>query len=221
MKRNLIIALFLVCLPFATLFAQENNKKFTGTITYKITYPATATGPMLASLPTSLDMQISGNKAKTEMKLPFGDNTIIINGDEISITRLVDLESGKYFVKKTKEEFHMPSAPSIVPLKETKKIAGQNCKSAEINIVGGPKASKSTVFYSDELGSNNIYFNTNVRSISGIMMEFEYNIMGMPVTLSAISVTPGRVSNKVFEIPSGYTETTEAKLREMKGPARK
>jgi hypothetical protein len=131
------------------------------------------------------------------------------------------MESGNYFVKKTKEDFVMKNTPMIVPLKETKNIAGQNCKASEINFVNGDKSTKSKIYYSDDLGTNNIYFNTDIRSISGIMLEFEYNLMGIPVQLSAISVSPGRVSNKLFEIPSGYTETTDAKLRELRGPIKK
>ncbi len=221
MKRIFTIAVLLFCLPMATIFAQGTAKNFTGTITYRITYPAAASNPMIASLPTTLEMQIAGNKARTEMMLPFGKNVIIINGDDFTITRLVDLESGKYFVKKTKEDFTMATTPMIIPLKETKNIAGQNCKTSEINIVNGNNQTKSKIYYSQELGSNNIYFNTEVRSITGIMLEFEYNLMGIPVQLSAISVNPGRVSNKTFEIPSGYTETTDAKLREMRGPMKK
>jgi hypothetical protein len=221
MKRNLIIAFFLFCMPVAVLFAQVNTKKFTGTITYHVTYPASTSNPMIASLPTTLELQISGNKARTEMMLPFGNNTFIMNGDDYTVIRLVDLESGKYFVKKTKEDFKMATTPTIVPLKETKKVAGQNCKASEINMVTTSKTTKTKVYYSDELGTNNIYFNTDVRSIPGIMLEFEYTIMGIPVQLNAVSVNPGRVSNKLFEIPSGYTETTEAKLREMRGPMKK
>jgi hypothetical protein len=203
------------------VFAQGTAKKFTGTITYKITYPAAASNPMIASLPTTLEMQIAGNKARTEMMLPFGNNVFIINGDDFTVTRLVDLETGKYFVKKTKEDFKMATTPMIIPLKETKNIAGQNCKASEINMVSGDKQTKSKIYYSEELGSNNIYFNTEIRSIAGIMLEFDYNLMGIPVHLIATSVNPGRVSNKTFEIPSGYTETTEAKLREMRGPMKK
>jgi len=221
MKRNLIIATLLFCLPAAALIAQQSTKKFTGTITYRITYPNASSNPMIASLPTTLEMQISGNKARTEMMLPFGNNIFIINGDDFTITRLVEMESGKYFVKKTKDDFKMTTTPMITALKETKNIAGQNCKASEINMVNANNTTKSKIYYSEELGSNNIYFNTNVRSIPGIMLEFEYNLMGMPVQLSAISVNPGRVSNKLFEIPSGYTETTEAKLRELRGPMKK
>lgn len=218
MKRKIAIAFLLFCLPMAVIFAQGNTKKFTGTITYRITYPASANNPMIASLPTTIEMQISANKARAEFVLPFGKNAYIINGDDFTVTRLVEMESGNYFVKKTKEDFVMKNTPMIIPLKETKSIAGENCKASEINFVNGNKSTKSKIYYSEELGTNNIYFNTDIRSISGIMLEFEYNLMGIPVQLSAISIKPGRVSNKLFEIPSGYTETTEAKLRELRGP---
>ncbi len=222
MKRNIIIALILICVPISFLFAQTNAKKFTGTITYKITYPANAVNPIVATLPTTLDMQVSANKARIEMALPFGKNTFIMNGDELTIYRLVEMETGKYFVKRTKEDFNKGNVtPMIMPLKEAKKIAGQNCKSSEVNMVSSGKTTKSKIFYSEELGNNNIYFNTSVRSVPGIMLEFEYNIMGIPVQLTAISVEPGRVSNKLFEIPAGYTETSEAKLREMARPTKK
>ena len=221
MKRNLIITAFILCLPFTTLFAQGNAKKFTGKITYRITYPAASSNPMIAALPTTLEMQISGDKARTELTLPFGKNTLIINGDNQTVIHLVDNESGKFFVKKTKEDFNKSAVkPTIVPLKETKKVAGQNCKASEVNSTLGAKATKAKIYYSEELGNNNIYFNTDFRSISGILLDFEYTIMGIPVQLSAISVEPGRVSNKLFETPSGYTETTEAKLREMRRPSK-
>lgn len=222
MKRNIIIALILICVPISFLFAQTNAKKFTGTITYKITYPANAVNPIVATLPTTLDMQVSANKARIEMALPFGKNTFIMNGDELTIYRLVEMETGKFFVKRTKEDFNKGNVtPMIMPLKETKKIAGQNCKASEVNMVSSGKTTKSKIFYSEELGNNNIYFNTSVRSVPGIMLEFEYNIMGIPVQLTAISVEPGRISNKLFEIPTGYTETTEAKLHEMARPTKK
>ena len=221
MKRNILVFLSVFLLSGLSLLAQDNSKKFSGTITYRITYPSQSNNPMVAALPTTLEMQISGNKAKTQMMLPFGNNTFIMDGDLLNVIRLVELETGKYFIKKTKDDFNMTSTPMIVPLKETKTIAGQNCKAAEVNVTVAGKSSKSKVYYSETLGANNIYFNTNIRSLKGIMLEFEYTIMGIPVQLSAISVNPGRVSSKEFEIPAGYTETTEAKLREMKGPAKK
>lgn len=221
MKRLLFLTLLTFCLASIHVMAQTNGKKFSGTITYKVTYPANATNPMVSALPTTIEMQISGNKARIDMVLPFGKNAFIMNGDDQTVVRLAELESGKYFVKKTKEDFAQTSAPLVAPLKETKNVAGYLCHTAEVNTTAGGKSTKSKVYYSSDLGTNNIYFNTNVRSLSGIMLEFDYQIMGVPVKLNAISINPGRVSGKQFEIPAGYTETSEAKLREMRGPLKK
>lgn len=218
MKSLIILTIVALIIPFSAITAQNTNK-FTGTITYQITYPNAANNPMVSQLPTKLEMKISGNKAYTDMVLPYGKNAFIINGDENSIIRLVNLEKGNYFIKKTKEDFKGVAVPLISKLKETKTIAGLKCSAAEINTsTPNGQTTKRKVYYSEELGDNNIYFNTEVKSVKGILLEFEYNLMGMPVQLTAISVKPGRISNKDFEMPKGYTETTEAKLREMRGP---
>ena len=96
-------------------------------------------------------------------------------------------------------------------------IAGNKCKSAEITVTDkGGISQKSVVFYSEDLGSNNIYFNTNAKAVKGIMLDLDYFTMGVAMHLTATEVNAGRVSNKTFEIPSGYMETTEAKMRQLK-----
>lgn len=218
MKSLLFISIISLLLPLASLQAQNTNK-FSGTITYQITYPNAANNPMVAQLPTKLEMKISGNKFYTEMVLPFGKNAFILNGDEPSMIRLINLEKGNYFIKKAKEDIKNPAAAVITKTKENKTIAGIKCSAAEVSIPGQPN--KRKVYFSEELGDNNIYFNTDLRAIKGILLEFDYNLMGMPVQLTAVSVNAGRVSNKEFDMPKGYTETTEAKLRELKGPVNK
>lgn len=216
MKSIVLLSLVALLLPFSTLQAQ-NNTKFSGTIVYKITYPNAANNPMAAQLPTTLEMKISGNKAYTEMVLPYGKNSFIINGDEPSIIRLVNLEQGNFFIKKSKDDFKAAATAMLTKTKETKTIAGIKCLTVELNSPAS-QSNKRKVYYSEELGDNNIFFNTDLRTLKGIPLEFEYNLMGMSVQLTATSVKAGRVSNKDFEMPKGYTETTEAKLREMRGP---
>lgn len=215
MNRTFFLTFILAIGIALTSFAQ--NKNFTGTINYKIVYPGGATGPLAAALPQSISMQIAGNKCKFELTLPNGKQTFIVNGDEVSVTRLLEMAEGKYFIKKTKEEFEQKEAPIIVPAKETKTVAGYKCKSSEINVKDrGGKLQKSIVFYSEELGTNNIYFNTIAKGIKGILLDFDYSGLGVAMHLTATEVVPGRVSNKIFEIPAGYTETTEAKLQQMR-----
>lgn len=214
--KSIVIFCFMAILPFMALQAQ-NSTKFSGTIVYKITYPNAANNPMASQLPTTLEMKFSGNKAYTEMVLPYGKNSFIINGDEPSILRLVNMEKGNYFIKKTKDDFKSLPSAMVAKTKETKTVAGIKCSTAELNSPGG-QSGKRKIYFSEELGDNNIFFNTDFRTLKGIPLEFEYNLMGMPVQLTATAVKPGRVSAKEFEMPKGYTETTEAKLREMRGP---
>jgi len=215
MTRSILFSLILLAVSVYSVTAQ--TKKFTGTINYKITYPGNSSSPMIASLPQSIDMQIAGNKARFDLTLPNGQYVFIINGDENSVTRLIDAAEGKFFIKKTKEEFIQGEQPTTLPLKETKTIAGYKCKSAEISATDrGGKVQKSNVFYSEDLGTNNIYFNTDAKAVKGIMLDMDYSTMGVTMHLTAAGVSPGRVSNKTFEIPSGYTETTETKLHQLK-----
>ncbi|MBK7171672.1 MAG: hypothetical protein IPH84_00260 [Bacteroidales bacterium] len=215
MIKRTVFSLALIASLVFTGFAQ--TKSFTGTITYKITYPASLSAAMAAALPSSIVMQISSNKAKFEVTLPNGKQTFIVNGDEISVTRLMDLAEGKFYIKKTKEEFQKEDAPSFMPLKESKTIAGYKCKSGEISYKDrGGKVQKSTVYYSDELGSNNIYFNTIAKGVKGILLDFDYSGLGAPMHLTASEITSGRISNKTFEIPTEYKQTTEAELQKLR-----
>jgi len=215
MYKALFLSTVLVISALVTLNAQP--RYFTGTITYKITYPANASSPLIASLPATIDMQVSANKARFELTLPNGKQTFIVNGDDLSVTRLMDLAQGKFYIKKTKEDFQKDETPITVPLKETKLIAGYKCKAAEINSTDrGGKALKSKAFYSDELGHNNIYFNTIAKGIKGILLDFDYSGLGTPMHLTATEVSAGRISNKIFEIPSDYKQTTEAQLQQLR-----
>jgi hypothetical protein len=215
MTRSIFISLLLIVVSACSASAQ--SKKFTGTINYKITYPGSNGSPIMASLPQNISMDIAGNKAKFSLTLPNGSYTFIVNGDETSVTRLIENSDGKFFIKKAKEEFMKGDAPVMLPLKETKTIAGYKCKSAEITATDrGGKSQKSTVYYSEDLGTNAIYFNTDAKAVKGILLDLDYSTMGVPMHLTAVEVKPGRISNKIFEIPAGFKETTEAQLHQMK-----
>ncbi|NVO18093.1 MAG: hypothetical protein HXX13_00240 [Bacteroidetes bacterium] len=218
MTKSFLIALVLIAATAFSSFAQRN---FTGTIKYKINYPASA-GAMAASLPQNFEMQVAGNKAKFELVLPNGKYTFIINGDETSVTRLIDATEGKFAIKKTKEEFAKGDQPVASPGTETKTIAGYKCKSAEVTVTDrGGKSQKNTVFYSDDLGTNNIYFNTNAKGVKGIMLDMDYTAMGVVMHITATEVNSGRISNKTFEIPADYKAVTEAEFHQIKQASKK
>jgi hypothetical protein len=215
MTRSFLLTLVLFVGAAFSVSAQ--NHTFTGSIKYQITYPGNTNSAMISKLPQTVEMIISGNKSKFDLTLPNGKYTFITNGDETTFTRLIDATEGKFFIKKRKEEIMVGEPPITVPTPEVKTIAGYKCKSVEITTTErGGKTQKSNAFYSADLGTNNIYFNTSAKAVKGILLDMDYTAMGITMHLTATEVNPGRVSNKNFEIPSDYTETTEVKLHQLK-----
>ena len=48
------------------------------------------------------------------------------------------------------------------------------------------------------------------------MLDMDYATMGAVMHLTATDVNSGRVSNKTFDIPADYKETTEAEFHQLK-----
>jgi GLPGLI family protein len=221
MKKIILPGLLL-----ATLFLVKFNSSaqsarvFTGTITYNIMYPPNTAPKIAAQLPKTITMIIAGNKLKAGASFGPMKQTFIKNADARTVTTLAETEGRKVVMIKSKEqmasELASDKAPVTKVLPDTKKVAGYNCKSAEINYLDKRgQAHKTNVFYSDELGTNNLNFDNQYRGIKGIPLELELTMHGIPMKLVASSVSPGRVSNKEFETPKDFEVVTEQQFKEM------
>jgi hypothetical protein len=221
MKKIILPGLLL-----ATLFLIRFNsiaqtaKVFTGTITYNITYPPNTAPNVAAQLPKTITMLVSGNKVKAGASFGPMKQTFIKNADARTITTLVERDGRKVVVTKSREqmaaELASDKAPATQVLKGTKTVAGYNCKSAEVNYLDKRgQARKTIVFYSEELGTNNLNFDNQYRAIKGIPLELELVMHGIPMKLVASAVSPGRVSNKEFETPKDFEAITEQQYKEM------
>jgi len=210
----------------ATLFLVKFNttaqtaKVFTGTITYNITYPPNTAPNIAAQLPKTITMFIAGNKVKAGANFGPMKQTFIKNADARTVTTLVERDGRKVVMTKSKEDLNKElasdKAPAVQVLKETKKVAGYSCKTAEVNYMDKRgQAHKTIVCYSDELGNNNLNFDNQYRGINGIPLELELTMHGIPMKLIASSVSPGRVSNKEFETPKDFEPVTEQQYKEM------
>ena len=210
----------------ATLFLVKFNttaqtaKVFTGTITYNITYPPNTAPNIAAQLPKTITMFIAGNKVKAGANFGPMKQTFIKNADARTVTTLVERDGRKVVMTKSKEDLNKElasdKAPAVQVLKETKKVAGYSCKTAEVNYMDKRgQAHKTIVCYSDELGNNNLNFDNQYRGINGIPLELELTMHGIPMKLVASSVSPGRVSNKEFETPKDFEVVTEQQFKEM------
>lgn len=221
MKKIILPGLILVVLFLVKLNSNAQTAKvFTGTITYNITYPPNTAPNVAAQLPKTITMLIAGNKVKAGGTFGPMKQTFIKNADARTVTTLVERDGRKVVMNKSKEqmaaEMASDKAPATKDLKETKKIAGYNCKSAEVNYLDKRgQAHKTIVYYSEELGINNLNFDNQYRGIKGIPLELELVLHGIPMKLVASSVAPGRVSNKEFETPKDFEALTDQQYKEF------
>jgi hypothetical protein len=225
--KKIILPGLLLALLFLVKFNSnaQTTKVFTGTITYNIIYPPNTTPAVAAQLPKTITMLIAGNKVKAGATFGPMKQTFIKNADTKTVTTLVERDGRKVAMTKSKEqmaaELASDKAPSTQALKETKKIAGHNCKSAEVNYQDKRgQAHKTIVYYSDELGANNLNFDNQYRGIKGIPLELELVLHGIPMKLVASSVSSGRVSNKEFEIPKDFEMLTDQQYKEFMSKTR-
>jgi GLPGLI family protein len=221
MKKIILPGLLLVTLLLVKLNSSAQIAKvFTGTITYSIAYPPNTAPNIAAQLPKTITMYIAGNRAKAGATFGPMKQTFIKNADAMTISTLVEREGRKVVMTKSKaqivSELAATKAPSTQVQTETKKIAGYTCKSAEVNYMDKRgQAHKTTVFYSDELGTNNVNFDNQYRGIKGIPLEMELVLHGIPMKLIASSVSKERVSNKEFETPKDFEVITEQQYKEL------
>jgi hypothetical protein len=220
--KKIILPVLLLAVLFLVKFNSnaQTAKVFTGTITYNITYPPNTAPNVAAQLPKTITMLIAGNKVKAGGTFGPMKQTFIKNADARTLTTLVERDGRKVVMNKSKEQIAADlaseKAPATKDLKETKKIAGFNCKSAEVNYLDKRgQAHKTIVFYSDELGTNNLNFDNQYRGIKGIPLELELVLHGIPMKLIASSVSPGRVSNKEFETPKDFEVLTDQQYKDF------
>lgn len=200
--------------------AQNKGKQFKGTITYQITYPeSNLSASQLAAMPQNMVLKLNENRSRAELKMGEMNQVLLLDSDAKTTVILIDVV-GKKAAIKPKKGADRPTGkePIVEPANETREIAGYICKKANIHF--GDEKSKSnpiSVYYSDEVGTNKIFYDNEYRNLTGIPLEFRYKMQGMNMLLTAIKIEEGRVSNREFEIPSDYKESTPEELRQMFG----
>ncbi|MFH1121476.1 MAG: hypothetical protein V1775_16785 [Bacteroidota bacterium] len=222
MKKNLIAPILIItfALISGTSYAQKPGSPFKGVINYKVSYPdSKMDATQQAMLPQTMKVSLNGNKARIDINMASISQVILLDSDLKTTTVLLDMMGQKVAMKPNKKS-EKPDAkePVLTMTSETKEIAGFLCKKAEISF--GDEKSKATpvtVFFTDAIGNNKIFYDNEYRTLPGIPMEFQYKMQGMNMLLTASSVEKGRVSGSEFDVPSDYKEMTPEQLRELFG----
>lgn len=220
MLKKISLVLFVSLALIMNASAQGKGGSFKGTITYQISYPdANLDASQLAQMPKTMTLKLNGNKAKAELPMREMNQTLILDSDAKTTIVLVDINGQKASLKPKKNANPANTKEPITePTAETKEIAGYVCK--KVNIHYGDERSKnnpSVVYYSEELGNNKVFYDNEYKNLAGIPLEFKYKMQGMNMLLTATKIEKGKISNKEFEVPSDYKESTPEDLRRMFG----
>lgn len=224
MKKIFFIISAILCV-WSYSYAQKGGKVFKGVITYEISYPGNSfDAATLAQLPKLVTATIGEKKSKVELNAGMYSQITYSDAEAMTVQTLMDVMGQKFLMKQTKEEIAKEIAknpnPKIVIGAETKKIAGYDCKKADITTIDpeqGDKEITISVFFSEELRNDNANFEGHFRGLTGTPLAYQLDMGGMKMQFTATSVKQQKVSDKDFEIPSGYKEVTKEELQQMFG----
>jgi len=205
--KNLLILLSAIVLSVSC--ATQKNKStsatpvFEGKLVYSLTYEdLPAEYEAYASMfPKEMTMYVKGEKSRTEQPSAMGNTVTIVDSKAKSMFIIMDMMGMKNAYKMTAEDIDKQKVsdekPVIVYTDETKTIAGYNCKKAEITQDGVT----SSVFFTEEIPSG---LSKNFGDLKGFPMEYTIKANGLTVVTEVKSVSPEKISDKMFIVPEGY-----------------
>lgn len=214
--------ILLVLITFTAFLAtaQNEGKQFKGTITYQISYPeSNQSASQLTTMPQTMILKLNEGRSRAELNMGEMNQILLLDSEAKTTVILIEIMGKKAAIKPKKgADRPLGKEPIVEPANESKEIAGYVCK--KVNIHYGDEKSKSNpieVYYSEEVGSNKIFYDNEYRNLTGIPLEFRYKMQGMNMLLTATKIEEGRVANREFDIPSDYKESTPEELRQMFG----
>lgn len=95
--------------------------------------------------------------------------------------------------------------------KETKVIAGYNCKKVIATNVADP-TDKFDVYYTDELDVKKANYSTPYEGLKGMVMQFRLQKFGMEMEFKAKSVRKEEIPDNMFELPGFYKVISKAEM---------
>ncbi len=224
MKKSTLFSLLLVFTIISGLTTLQAGKPFEGIITFKISYPDTRfTESQMAMFPKIFTITIKGGKARTDLQMSMGNQSVIIDYTNKSRVSLINMMGQKYAIKETTQEIETELAeqpkPTVEYTAETKTIAGYTCKKAIVIVEEDGQKTSYEVFFTEELESQNVNFDDPLyRDIKGVMLEFSMKAQQeFNMKFTATAVEKKSIPAKEFEIPADYILTTKEELKSKFG----
>lgn len=220
--RLILLVSFFSMFSQGYLLAQKSTKDFKGIIKYNITYPDSQfDDATMAMLPQSMTLKIMGSKKKMELFAGMANQVEITDAEFMSRIALIDVMGQKFAISYNKqmveEELNKDEEPTVNYLDDTKTIVGYICKKAEVTSYADGIEQTIVVYYTDELGIEDISFEGEFRNLNGFPLEYTIKNDKIVMTFTASEIKEGGVKKKDFEVPDGYKYVTEEELKSMFG----
>ncbi|MBI1182729.1 hypothetical protein GC194_00550 [bacterium] len=190
-------------------------RAFEGTITFSIAYPELGEGMagMVSMLPTMQEWKVKGNKLRMSQQSMGGEQIIIVNQATGKGYVLLNIMGNKLALETTANDQELIglSGTSVELTKDSKKIAGYNCKKAIII----NDSAENVVYYTPDFANPVANDNSRLQQFPGLPLYLKTTQQGTTIELTAQEVKEESVSDALFEIPAGYTITSQDELIEI------
>jgi GLPGLI family protein len=203
------------------------SKKFTGKITYSISYEGKqideATQDMM---PKTMMTYIGDGFTKNVLFTGMGKQTVIYDIGTKSRTVLMDMMGQQFAIESLstdiEKEFGQMPDGEVEFVDETKVIAGYQCKKIVISFKNdeGEIKSENIAWYIEDLEvSPDINFDMKFfKGVQGVLMEYQMDMNnGTYMKFTAIEVEKEKLSSKDFIIPENYKKVTQEELMNSLG----
>ncbi len=210
-----------IAVAIAMTSVKAQTKISEGSVTYTITMTDNDMDPQVASMmPKEMTVSFKGDRSKSDMKMGMGNVSAIYDVKAKMLITLMDMMGQKNAIKMSEADMEKESGKqpktSIKYLDDTKVICGYTCHKAEVSTEGDKH--KQVVYYTKDIVSKNANaMKGGLKGIEGFPLEYEMNMKGMGMKMTAKSISKDKVDDAIFKIPEGYKEMTMDDVKKMGG----
>ncbi len=174
--------------------------------------------PMAGLAPGSATVKFKGNRLQVEMSTMGIFNTIFISDPgKKTLTQMVkfmDIKNACIQTETDLEQENKDYELKLEEVKETKKIAGYNCKKVKATYVNNPSESFD-VYYTQDLGLDSINNIGPYKQLKGMLMQYRLKKLGLEMCFTATAVKAEEIKEDVFEVPAFYKIVTRPEMEKL------
>lgn len=174
--------------------------------------------PMAGLAPGSATVKFKENKFLVEMSTMGIFNTIFIsNPGKKTLTQMVKFMDIKNACIQSEADLAAENKDyelNLEETKETKKIAGYNCKKVKASFVKNPTETFD-VYYTTDLGLDSVNQIGPYRQIKGMLMQYRLKKLGLEMCFTATAVKKEEIKEEDFEVPAFYKIVTRTEMEKL------